>query len=124
MVSDGGGGYLAGVLAALLTKSNSVSTVGGEKIPPVDNWIAGFQQGIIDTKPAVKFVNVLMNFVDQAKCRKIALDQISGGSDIVFQVAGDCGLGAIDAACEKRGRWRSVSTPTSPSRATAWSPAR
>jgi basic membrane protein A and related proteins len=95
-------GYLAGVLAAKLTKSKSVSTVGGEKIPPVDNWIAGFQQGLIDTDPSVKFVNAYsQTFVDQAKCKEIALDQISRGSDIVFQVAGDCGLGAIDAACEQ-----------------------
>jgi len=35
---------------------------------------------------------------------EIALDQISQGSDIVFQVAGDCGLGAIDGACEE-GKW-------------------
>ena len=38
-------GYLAGVVAALTTKSNTISTVGGIKIPPVDNWIAGFQAG-------------------------------------------------------------------------------
>ena len=95
-------GYLAGVLAAKLTKSNMVSTVGGEKIPPVDNWIAGFEQGVIDTKPSVKFVNAYsQTFVDQAKCKEIALDQISQGSDVVFQVAGDCGLGAIDGACEQ-----------------------
>src|SRR5687768_7294811 len=39
-------GYLAGVVAALTTESNTVSTVGGIKIPPVDNWIAGFQAGV------------------------------------------------------------------------------
>ena len=95
-------GYLAGVLAAKLTKSNTVSTVGGEKIPPVDNWIAGFQQGIINTKPSVKFFNAYsQTFVDQAKCKEIALDQIERGSDLVFQVAGDCGIGAIGAACEQ-----------------------
>jgi basic membrane protein A and related proteins len=38
------------------------------------------------------------DFVDQAKCKEIALDQISKGSDVVFQVAGGCGLGALDAA--------------------------
>src|SRR6185436_19694469 len=40
-------------------------------------------------------------FVDQAKCKEIALDQISQGSVVVFQVAGQCGLGALDAAKEK-----------------------
>jgi len=95
-------GYLAGIVAAMTTTSKTVSTVGGIKIPPVDNWIAGFQQGIADTDPSVQTLNAYsQDFVDQAKCKEIALDQISQGSDIVFQVAGDCGLGAIDGACEQ-----------------------
>jgi basic membrane protein A len=95
-------GYLAGIVAAMMTKSGTVSTVGGEKIPPVDNWIAGFQQAIKDTKPSVKALNQYsQDFVDPAKCKEIALDQIRQGADIVFQVAGKCGLGAIDAACEE-----------------------
>jgi basic membrane protein A and related proteins len=95
-------GYLAGIVAALTTKTNTVSTVGGIKIPPVDNWIAGYQAGVKATKPSVKTLNAYSNdFNDPAKCKEIALDQISQGSDVVFQVAGDCGLGALDAACEK-----------------------
>ncbi|HUG64365.1 MAG TPA: BMP family ABC transporter substrate-binding protein [Gaiellaceae bacterium] len=98
-------GYLAGIVAALTTESKTVSTVGGIKIPPVDNWIAGFQQGVADTDSTVNTLNAYsQDFVDQAKCKEIALDQISQGSDIVFQVAGDCGLGAIDGACEG-GKW-------------------
>jgi basic membrane protein A len=95
-------GYVAGVVAALMTKTGTVSTVGGEKIPSVDNWIAGFQQGVIDTKPGTKTLNAYSDdFQDQAKCKEIALDHIGQRADIVFQVAGLCGLGAIDAACEK-----------------------
>ena len=95
-------GYLAGVVAALMTKTGTVSTVGGKKIPPVDNWIAGYQQAVKDTKPSVKLLNAYSdNFDDLAKCKEIALDQIEQGSDVVFQVAGKCGLGALDAACEK-----------------------
>jgi basic membrane protein A len=95
-------GYLAGVVAAMMTKTNTVSTVGGIKIPPVDNWIAGFQQAVKDTEPSVKLLNAYsQDFVDQAKCKEIALDQIAQGSDVVFQVAGDCGLGALDAACQE-----------------------
>jgi basic membrane protein A and related proteins len=95
-------GYLAGIVAALTTKTNTVSTVGGIKIPPVDNWIAGYQAAVKATKPNVKLLNAYSNdFNDAAKCKEIALDQISQGSDVVFQVAGDCGLGALDAACEK-----------------------
>jgi basic membrane protein A and related proteins len=95
-------GYVAGVVAALMSKSGTVSTVGGKKIPSVDNWIAGFQQGVIDTKPGTKTLNAYsQDFEDLAKCKEIALDQIANGSDVVFQVAGKCGLGALDAACEK-----------------------
>jgi basic membrane protein A and related proteins len=95
-------GYEAGVVAALMTKSGTVSTVGGKKIPPVDNWIAGFQAAVKATKPGTKLLNAYsQDFEDLAKCKEIALDQIAHGSDVIFQVAGKCGLGAIDGACEK-----------------------
>jgi basic membrane protein A len=95
-------GYLAGIVAAMMTKTKTVSTVGGVSIPPVNNWIAGFRQAVKDTDPSVKLLNAYsQDFVDQAKCKEIALDQIAQGSDVVFQVAGLCGLGALDAACEK-----------------------
>jgi basic membrane protein A len=96
-------GYLAGVVAAMMTKTKTVSTVGGISIPPVNNWIAGFRQAVKDTDPSIKLLNAYsQDFVDQAKCKEIALDQIAQGSDVVFQVAGLCGLGALDAACEKK----------------------
>ena len=38
---------------------------------------------------------------DRAKCKEIALNQIAQGAQVVFQVAGQCGLGALDAAKEK-----------------------
>jgi basic membrane protein A and related proteins len=95
-------GYLAGVLAAGMTTTGTVSTVGGKAIPPVDNWIAGFQAGAKATKPGIKVLSAYsQDFEDLAKCKEIALDQIANGSDVVFQVAGKCGLGAIDGACEK-----------------------
>ena len=98
-------GYLAGYLAGLWAKDNNattVSTVGGQKIPPVDHYIAGFQAGAKKANPDIKTLNAYsQDFVDQAKCKEIALDQIAQGSKVVFQVAGQCGLGALDAAKEK-----------------------
>src|SRR5919112_4410331 len=98
-------GYLAGYLAGLWAKDNNakaVSTVGGQKIPPVDHYIAGFQAGAKEAFPGVQTLNAYsQDFVDQAKCKEIALDQIAQGSKVVFQVAGQCGLGALDAAKEK-----------------------
>jgi basic membrane protein A len=95
-------GYMAGYLAGLWAKDNdakTVSTVGGQKIPPVDRYIAGFQAGAKEAYPGIQTLNAYsQDFVDQAKCKEIALDQISKGSKVVFQVAGGCGLGALDAA--------------------------
>jgi basic membrane protein A and related proteins len=97
-------GYLVGYLAALYAKDNggSLSSVGGQKIPPVDHYIAGFQAGAKKADPSVKTLNgYSQSFTAQDKCKEIALDQIAKGSKVVFQVAGSCGLGAIDAAKEK-----------------------
>jgi basic membrane protein A len=97
-------GYLVGYLTALYAKDNggSLGSVGGQKIPPVDHYIAGFQAGAKKADPAVKTLNgYSQSFTDQAKCKEIALDQIAKGAKVVFQVAGSCGLGAIDAAKEK-----------------------
>ena len=95
-------GSLVGYLAGLVTESGTVSSVGGQKIPPVDRFIAGFQKGATDANAEVQTLNAYsQDFVDQAKCKEVALDQISRGSDVVFQVAGGCGLGALDAANEE-----------------------
>ena len=99
-------GYLAGYLAGLWAKDNNadtISSVGGQKIPPVDHYIAGYQAGAKAANPSIKTLNgYSQDFVDQAKCKEIALNQIAQGSKVVFQVAGQCGLGALDAAKEKK----------------------
>jgi basic membrane protein A len=102
-------GYLAGYLAGLVEKQKgghaTIGSVGGQKQPPVDRYIAGYQAGAKKADPAIKVLNTYsQDWVDQAKCKQAALDQISAGASIVFQVAGGCGLGALDAAKEK-GVW-------------------
>jgi len=99
-------GYLAGYMAGLYVKDKGgeqvISTVGGLKVPPVDAYIAGYQAGAKAANPEIKALNgYSQDFVDQAKCKELALNQIEQGSQVVFQVAGQCGLGAIDAAKEK-----------------------
>jgi basic membrane protein A len=99
-------GYLAGYLAALVVKEKGgdqvVSSVGGQKIPPVDAYIAGYQGGAGEAASGIETLNgYSQDFVDQAKCKEIALNQIAEGAQVVFQVAGQCGLGALDAAKEK-----------------------
>jgi basic membrane protein A len=99
-------GYLAGYLAGLYTKAKGgkqvIGSVGGQKIPPVDHYIAGYQAGAKKADPSIQTLNgYSQDFVDQAKCKELALNQIQQGAQVVFQVAGQCGLGAIDAAKEK-----------------------
>jgi basic membrane protein A len=99
-------GYLAGTLAGLYTKDKGgkqvISSVGGQKIPPVDGYIAGYQAGAKKADPGIKTLNgYSQDFVKQDLCKEEALNQIAEGSQVVFQVAGQCGLGALDAAKEK-----------------------
>ena len=98
-------GYLAGYAAGLYAKDNNIkviSSVGGQKIPPVDHYIAGYQAGAKAADPGIQTLNgYSQDFVAQDKCKEIALNQIAKGSGVVFQVAGQCGLGALDAAKEK-----------------------
>ena len=97
-------GCLAGVAAATESKSGTIASVGGQKIPPVDHYIAGYQYCAKKVKPGTKTLNdYSQDFGDQAKCKEIALNQIQQGADVVFQVAGGCGLGALQAAKENKG---------------------
>jgi basic membrane protein A and related proteins len=99
-------GALVGVVAGLLEKdhktpkgTNVVSSVGGVKIPPVDHYIAGFQWGVKHEDPTATTQNGYSNdFADPTKCKAVADTQIAHGSEIVFQVAGGCGLGALQSA--------------------------
>jgi basic membrane protein A len=107
--SDEQAGYLAGHLAALvLTLSPGeevISSVGGQRVPAVERYIAGYQAGARGANPGVTTLNSYTDsFHDPVKGRSVALSQIAKGSRVVFQVAGPCGLGALEAASE-RGVW-------------------
>jgi basic membrane protein A len=95
-------GYLVGYLSGLISKAKgwkTISSVGGQNIPSVTAYIAGYQQGGKAADPGLTFLNGFsQNFTDQAACETIANNQISQGSKVVFQVAGGCGLGALQAA--------------------------
>jgi basic membrane protein A and related proteins len=99
-------GYLVGYLAGLVEKrrpgKDVIGSVGGQKQPPVDRFIAGYQAGAKAANPGITVLNNYSeDFSDQAKCKQIALNQIELGAGVIFQVAGGCGLGALDAAKEK-----------------------
>ena len=101
-------GYLAGYLAALAAEREqsggkpAISAVGGFKEPPVDRFIAGYKAGAEKAVPGIGVTwSYSQDWDDQAKCKELALNQIAAGSSVVFQVAGGCGLGALNAAKER-----------------------
>jgi basic membrane protein A and related proteins len=99
-------GYLAGYAAALAVKRRPgpdvVSSVAGMKEPPVDRFIAGYQAGAKAALPGVTLLSgYSQDWEDVAKCKELALNHIAQGAGVIFQVAGGCGLGALDAAKEK-----------------------
>ena len=98
-------GYLAGLEEKRLPGKDVIGSVGGQKQPPVDRFIAGYQAGAKAADPGITTLNNYSDdFADQAKCKQIALNQIEQGASVIFQIAGGCGLGALDAAKEK-GVW-------------------
>jgi basic membrane protein A len=98
--------YMIGCLAALMAEREGgqtvISAVGGIKLPTVDIFIAGYQAGAKKCVPGTRvLIGYSQDFVAQDKCKEIALNQIARGSKAIFQVAGGCGLGALDAAKER-----------------------
>ena len=99
-------GAMVGVIAGMLEKQGKakknqhvISAVGGISIPPVDHYIAGYKWAATMEDPSIKvLIGYSNDFTDPAKCKNVASSQISAKSDILFQVAGGCGLGVLQAA--------------------------
>jgi basic membrane protein A and related proteins len=101
-------GCLVGVLAAKMAQKDGADTigaVGGLKIPPVDIWIAGYRYCAQKAVPGTKvLIQYSQDFVATDKCKTVAENEISQGADVLFQVAGGCGLGTLKAA-DEGGKW-------------------
>src|SRR6185312_92502 len=102
-------GCLVGYLAAEMAKKQGgkqiIGAVGGLKIPPVDIWIAGYQYCAKLYNPKIKvLVGYSQDFVASDKCKTVAQNLISQGAQVLFQVAGGCGLGTLKAA-DEAGIW-------------------
>jgi basic membrane protein A and related proteins len=109
--------FLAGYLAAGMTKTKKVGTFGGAKLPTVTVFMDGFSQGVDHyNKQKSADVQVLGwdaakqdgqftgDFTDTKGGQRTAEGLISQGVDIVFPVAGSAGLGALQAAKASGGK--------------------
>lgn len=103
-------GFLAGYLAAGMTKTGVVATYGGQKLPTVTIYMDGFADGVnyYNAKHG-KHVMVLgwneksqqgsftNNFTDQTKGKQVTEQFMQHNADIIFPVAGNVGLGTASA---------------------------
>ncbi len=99
------GSFLAGVAAGLKAKADGKDTigyVGGMKFPLIENFQAGFEQGVKTVLPNAKIlVDYSGSFTDAGLGQALAAKQYNAGAYIIYQVAGGCGNGVIKEAKER-----------------------
>jgi len=103
------GSFLAGVVAAMNSKTGTIGFVGGMEIPTIKRFAVGYTEGAKYINPDI---NVLIKYIgndatawsDAAKGKAIAEDLASNNADVVFHAAGGSGLGVIEG-CKSKGIW-------------------
>jgi basic membrane protein A len=104
--SEEQGSYLAGVAAALASKSGKVGFIGGVRFPLLQKFEAGFAAGAKATKRGVtvdvKYIEEsnFSGFNDPAKAKVIAKGMIDRGVDVIYSAAGGSGAGNFQAATD------------------------
>ena len=95
-------GYLAGALAAQMSKSATVGVVGGILIPPIERYVEGFVNGARAERPGITALwEYIPSFTDPDAGRAAAVRMIEQGADVVFSAGGTTGDGALVAACQR-----------------------
>lgn len=96
------GSFLAGAVAAKLTKANNIGFIGGMDIPVINDFLVGYIQGAQQVNPDIKVAtSYIGNFSDAAKGKELAFAQYGTGTDLIFSCASTAGNGALEAAKEK-----------------------
>lgn len=95
-------GFLAGIAAGIVTKTNKVGTMSSIKIPPIEGLYYGFQQGVKQVNPAATTVNSYMgtNVPDTGLSANLTAAQASRGNDVVYTVATGADPGVFRAGCQ------------------------
>lgn len=98
--------YVAGVIAASMTKTRKLGAIGGTELPPVKASFEAFTAGAKSVDPGITVaISYLGNWDDVAAGKEQALAQISSGADVLFQNADAAGLGVFQAARESKKAW-------------------
>ncbi|MGM0845549.1 MAG: BMP family lipoprotein [Bacillota bacterium] len=97
------GSFLVGMVAAMSSKNQKLGIIGGADVPVIHRFEKGFQQGAQYVNPDISIISEYANnFGDAALGKKIAEKQIKEGIDFIYPAAGFTGVGAIQAAQEKK----------------------
>ena len=104
------GAFLAGTLAALVTKTNKIAFVGGMDIPVIGSFERGFIEGIQyinkDIEVTQRYLDgngkMGVGFYNPKLGYRVAHELYDTGVDIIFSVAGLSGNGVIRAAAERK----------------------
>lgn len=96
--------FLAGALAAMMSRTHRIGFLGGVDVPLLRKFEAGYVAGAREIDPhidvAIKYVG---SFQDVASGKELAGVIYGGGSDVLFVAAGKSGLGAIDETRARSG---------------------
>ncbi len=99
------GAFLVGAIAAKVSKTGKIGFVGGMSTPVTNRFEAGYRAGALTADPNVEIlVSYAGTFADSAKGEEMANPQYEQGAEVIFQVAGQTGLGVINAA-KKKGKY-------------------
>lgn len=100
------GSFLAGALAAMVSKTHSIAFLGGQDIPLIRKFEAGYIAGARQVDPNIKVqVKYVGSFDDPGSGKEFANLLYDSGADIIFTAAGKAGLGAIDAVKARTGKF-------------------
>ncbi len=98
------GAFLAGALAALVTKTKTIGFLGGEDIPQSRKFESAYRAGALEADPAVKvLVKYAGSFTNQFKGRQIARELFDDRADVVVAAAGLAALGAFEEVKSRPG---------------------
>jgi basic membrane protein A and related proteins len=100
------GSYLVGVMAAMASKTGTVSFVGGMDIPLIRKFACGYVGGVKATNKDATVLQAMTGDTPEAwnnpvKGGEIAKSQMAQGSDVVYAAAGGTGIGVLQAAADE-----------------------
>ncbi len=99
----GDAGYVAGAVAALVSKKGVIGHIGGIPVPVIKAYNEGFKRGAQRMKPGIQVLSAYVgSFSDVAKAKEITKSMIERGADVVTATGNESVLGTLQAAKEAK----------------------